>query len=497
MMIIFVMEQIEVENSDFANSNTGTWKKRIDVQIKTQRDGLQELRDTSAKERVSKLKQLEAYILSHRDELKKALHDDFKKPGAEVDMSEIYASLMELRHTIRHLKKWMAPKKVGAPLAIAATRSHIRYEPKGLVLIISPWNFPFVLTVSPLISAIAAGNSVIIKPSELSPHTSKFLQHMVDSLFADHEVSLFQGDKEVAQHLLSKRFDHIFFTGSPRVGKIVMKAAAEHLTSVTLELGGKSPAIVDATAGDHLEDAVDKIIWGKFVNAGQTCIAPDYVLVHEHLEEHFLALLKKKLEQIYQTEITTKEQSDHYASIVNTNHFNRLKCLLDDATAAGSRVVTGGHCDCDEQQRFIAPTVLANVTKDSPLMQEEIFGPLLPVLTYSSKKEAVEMINRRPNPLALYLFSSDKKATNYFLNHTSAGGSCVNETLLQFMHTRLPFGGAGNSGIGKSHGIYGFRAFSNERPVLRSSIRFSPTKVFYPPYTAKVRKMIDWLIRFF
>jgi len=477
------------------NGNTQSWKEHIDTQIETQRNTLQELRDTSAKERISKLKRLETYILSHRDELKKALHDDFKKPEAEVDMSEIYASLMELRHTIRHLEKWMAPKKVSAPLAIAATRSHIRYEPKGIVLIISPWNFPFVLTVSPLISAIAAGNSVVIKPSELSPHTSEFLQHMVDSLFAKHEVSLFQGDKEIAQHLLSKRFDHIFFTGSPRVGKIVMKAAAEHLTSVTLELGGKSPAVVDSTAGDYLEDAVDKIIWGKFVNAGQTCIAPDYVLVHEQLEERFLVLLKEKLEQTYPTELASKEQSDHYASLVNAHHFTRLKHILDDALAAGSRLVTGGHCD--EQQRFIAPTVLTGVSEESPLMKEEIFGPLLPVLTYSSKKQAIEMINRRPNPLALYVFSSDSTSTDYFLSHTSAGGSCVNETLLQFMHTRLPFGGAGNSGIGKSHGIYGFRAFSNERPVLRSSTRFNPVKVFYPPYTPKVQKMIDWLVRFF
>ena len=481
------------------NSESGSdadgWKQRIDSQLAVQRSGLQELCNTSAKKRISKLKRLETYILDHRSELKKALHDDFKKPGTEVDLSEVYATLMELRHTIRHLKKWMAPQKVHAPLAIAATKSHIRYEHKGLVLIISPWNFPFVLTIAPLISALAAGNSIVLKPSELTPNTSDFLQTLVDTLFTDTEVSLFQGDKQVAQYLLQKRFDHIFFTGSPRVGKIVMKAAAEHLTSVTLELGGKSPAIVDTTAGDHLEDAVDKIIWGKFVNAGQTCIAPDYVLVHEHLEDRFLAAIKKKLEQTYQTEIVKKERSNSYTSIVNAHHFNRLKRVMDDSIAVGARIVAGGHCD--EEQLFIAPTVLADIEEHSPLMQEEIFGPLLPVLTYSSNEQAVELINRQPNPLALYVFSSDSASTEYFLSHTSAGGSCVNETLLQFMHTRLPFGGAGHSGIGKSHGVYGFRAFSNERPVLKSPTRFSPTKVFYPPYTPKIKKMIDWLVRFF
>jgi len=461
--------------------------------LQKQRKNRFKIHSTTAEERITKLKKIEEYILEHRKEIQNAIHADFSKPASEVDLSEIYATLMEIRHARKNLKDWMFPEHVAAPLSIFTTKSHIRYQPKGVVLIIAPWNFPFVLTVAPLISAIAAGNCVVLKPSELTPNTSRMLEKMVKDLFSEDEVALFRGDKQVAQALLAQRFDHIFFTGSPRVGKIVMKAAAEHLTSVTLELGGKSPGIVDKSA--NLDDAADKIVWGKFVNAGQTCIAPDYLLVHQNIKNELLEHLSAKLSQRYGDEVNHAKQSANYTSIVNTQHFERLKKMLDSTLEEGAELVTGG--SMDKKSCFMSPTVLHKVNKTMPVMQEEIFGPLLPVLTYETKEQATAYVNSRPNPLALYVFSNDNDATEYFLENTSAGGSCVNETLLQFMNNRLPFGGAGNSGIGKSHGKYGYRAFSNERPVLKSPSKLSPTKLFYPPYTPKVKKMIGWLIKYF
>jgi len=475
------------------DTEEGTLSREIGRILSLQRKHRFELHNTSAKVRITKLKRLEKYILTHRSEIKQALYNDLKKPAPEADLSEIYTTLMEIRHCCKHLKSWMFPEHVSAPLSISTTKSYIKYESKGVVLIISPWNFPFALTVAPLISAIAAGNCVVLKPSEMTPHTSDFMQKMVSDIFSENEVVLFQGDKEVARELLKNRFDHIFFTGSPRVGRIVMKAAAEHLTSVTLELGGKSPAIVDSTA--NVDDAVDKLVWGKFINAGQTCIAPDYLLVPETLEQDILQKLTSALEKTYRQEIVKGKQSENYTGIVNSKHAERLKMLLDDAVKAGSELVTSGYFD--EEEPFISPVILRNVDDHMAIMQEEIFGPILPVLTYTSRQEIINFINSRPNPLALYIFSRDTKFNDYILNNTSAGSTCINETLLQFMHNRLPFGGAGNSGIGKSHGIYGFKAFSNARSVLKSPSRFSPTKLFYPPYTPKVKKMIDWLVRYF
>ena len=461
--------------------------------VKSMREDYRSDAPPSARERIDTLKRMEAWITDHREDIQQAIYRDFKKPSAEVDLSEVYVTLNEIRFTRKHLREWMAARTVSAPLAMIATHSEVRYEPKGVVLVIAPWNFPFMLTMAPVVSALAAGNRVVIKPSELTPHTSQLMQEMVDELFEPNQVSLFQGGKEVSQELLDQPFDHIFFTGSPRVGKIVMKAAAEHLTSVTLELGGKSPAIVDNTA--NLADTADKIVWGKFVNAGQTCIAPDYILVDHEVKEELLSELQRAVSEAYDSELKGN-QTDNYASIVNENHFERLSGLITQSVEAGAELVCGGTKNSDPSQRFLPPTILDGVTGEMPVMQEEIFGPILPVLTYDSLDDAIRFVNDRPNPLAFYTFTTTQRNEEYLFERTSAGGNCVNETLLQFMHKELPFGGAGFSGIGKGHGKHGFMAFSNERPVLQSPTKLSPTKLFYPPYTPKVKKMIDLLIRY-
>jgi len=445
---------------------------------------------TSAEERIGKLKRLRAYVMDHLEEIKGAMYADFRKPGAEALLGEVYALSGEIKHTIRHLKQWMRPQRVPTSLSLVGTTSQIVYEPKGNTLIISPWNYPFALAVKPLVSAIAAGNVAIIKPSELTPHTAAQVRKLVEALFPPEEVAVVEGDASVAQALLDLPFNHIFFTGSPAVGKVVMTAAAKHLASVTLELGGKSPCIVDETA--DLATTAEKVAWGKSINNGQTCIAPDYVLVHERVKDGFVQAYQAAVRRMYDPEGRGVEHSASYARIVNQRHFQRVKALLDDAVQKGARVSHGGRTI--ESEQFMEPTVLEGVTDSMKVMQEEIFGPLLPIVPYRDSEEVIQMVNSREKPLALYINSRNEANIRYFLERTSAGDTVINDVLLQFGNPELPFGGVNNSGLGKSNGFFGFQEFSNARGVMRR--QFGTMKFIYPPYTEKVERLIRFLSQY-
>jgi aldehyde dehydrogenase (NAD+) len=450
------------------------------------------LRQEDVTARRVRLRRLHDWLTANREAIQQALFADFRKPPAETDVTEIWASQVEIKHTLANLKDWMKPRKVGTPLALLGTRSWVQVEPKGVVLIIAPWNYPFYLALDPLASAIAAGNAIVIKPAEQTPATSALLRRMAEELFPPNEVLVIEGDKDVATDLLRLPWNHIFFTGSPSIGKIIMHAAAEHLSSVTLELGGKSPAVVDATA--DLRDAAEKIVWGKFINAGQTCVAPDYLLVEKSIEQKLIAELQAAITRLYNPEGVGIEQSTSFARIVNDHHFQRLLTLLHNAQTLGAEVVTGGASEAS--QRYIAPTLLRNVPAGAQVLQEEIFGPILPILTFDTLSEAADYINARLPPLAQYIFTQSAANRRYLLDTVSAGGAAVNETIIHLAHPDLPFGGIGNSGLGKAHGHAGFLAFSNEKGVLRQRVGRTGIKTMYPPYTSSVKRLIGWLLKY-
>ena len=457
----------------------------LDV-LTLQKSALLRLSTSSAAQRIEKLRRIESYLMQHKEDLCDALYADFKKPASEVVIAEMLGVKREINHTIKHLKSWMKPQSVSTPLMLLGTKGLVQYEAKGLCLIISPWNYPFNLSICPLVHAIAAGNAVILKPSELSPATAAFIQKMISSLFDKSEVAVFEGDATVSTFLLEQKFDHIFFTGSPEIGKVVMSAAAKHLTSVTLELGGKSPAIVGPEV--NVEEAAAKIAWGKFLNNGQTCIAPDYLYLHEKNYFSFLKALEATVETFYGKNIA---KSKDYARIVNRRHFDRIVSLLDDAKEKGAQVLFGGKTDADDC--FIEPTVLINCTPEMRIMQEEIFGPILPVMSFQDEVAVTASIRQGDKPLALYVFSTNTEFNQYILDHTSSGTSVVNDCLIQFGHNELPFGGVNHSGIGKSGGHYGFVEFSNQKSVVIQKTNL--LKNFYPPYGVKVRWMIDFVLK--
>lgn len=457
----------------------------IDV-LSLQKTALLRLSTSSAAQRIEKLRRIENYLMQHKADLCDALYADFKKPASEVVIAEMLGVKREINHTIKHLKSWMKPQSVSTPLMLLGTKGLVLYEAKGLCLIISPWNYPFNLSICPLVHAIAAGNAVILKPSELSPATAAFIQKMISSLFDKSEVAVFEGDATVSTFLLEQKFDHIFFTGSPAIGKVVMSAAAKHLTSVTLELGGKSPAIIGPEV--NVEEAAAKIAWGKFLNNGQTCIAPDYLYLHEKNYFSFLKALEATVETFYGKNVA---KSKDYARIVNRRHFDRLVSLLDDAKEKGAQVLFGGKTDVDDC--FIEPTVLINCSPEMRIMQEEIFGPILPVMSFQDEVAVTASIRQGDKPLALYVFSTNTEFNQYILDHTSSGTSVVNDCLIQFGHNELPFGGVNHSGIGKSGGHYGFVEFSNQKSVVIQ--RTNLLKNFYPPYGVKVRWMIDFVLK--
>ena len=458
-------------------------KAKIDTVFAQQKDYALELRKSDYRQRLSVLKRFETAFRGAHDRIHESAAADFGKPGAEVDLAEIMPVLTELKHVRKHLKEWMKPEPVKVTISMLGTKSKIVKEPKGVTLVVSPWNYPFNLTFGPMMWAIAAGNTVIIKPSEMTPKMSEVIGQIVKEAFRPEEVSMFEGEADVASYLTNLPFDHIFFTGSPAVGKHVMAAAAKNLTSVTLELGGKSPVIVDKSA--NLKKASKSIGWGKFNNNGQTCIAPDYIYVHESIKDKFVAEMTATIKSQYGLGADAGANSD-YCRVVNAGHHGRITRLLDDAKAKGGVVLTGGEVATESQ--FIAPTLIEGMSDDSAIMQEEIFGPLLPIITYSDINEVISYINAKPKPLALYIYSKDNKLTDKVIRETSAGDTCVNQTVMHFLHPNLPFGGVNNSGIGKSGGVWGFRAFTHERSVLVD--KHSSLSMFYPPYTPGVRKVI-------
>jgi len=440
------------------------------------------LRDVN--DRVTQLRQLRRFVVEEQVALTEALTRDLGKPAIEAYIAEIGFVLNEIDHTLKHIERWTRPRKVGLPIHQRPGSGRIVPEPLGTVLIIAPWNYPAQLLLAPLIAAIAAGNTAILKPSEIAPATAAVIDERLPNYLDGNVVQVVTGGVEETTELLAERWDHIFYTGNGTVGKIVMRAAAEHLTPVTLELGGKSPAIVTSTA--DVVVSARRIAWGKCTNAGQTCVAPDYVLVHESVADRFVTELGTAIKEFYGDDIGS---SPDYGRIVSERHFDRLQALLDGGGYGD--VAVGGRPNRDSL--CFPPTVLTDVAADSPVMSEEIFGPILPVLTYTDLKEAIEFVNARPKPLALYVFGEDDHDINRVLAHTSSGGVTVNHVLLHLAVPDFPFGGVGPSGMGSYHGEAGFNVFSHLKPVLRRGTKPDP-KIAYPPYTDFKQKLIRKLL---
>jgi len=464
--------------------------KDIQEIFKAQSQHQYTLGNSSASQRISRLNALQKAVeKTYRKDLQEALYKDFKKPAIETDLTEIHPVISEIKLVKKQLKSWMQPQRVKSPLVFIGSSAYVHHEPKGVCLIISPWNFPVNLTFGPLVSAIAAGNTVMIKPSEMTPNTAAVLADIVASIFKPEEVALFQGDVAVAQSLLSLPFNHIFFTGSPAVGKIVMNAAAKNLSSVTLELGGKSPTIVDASA--NIDQAAKKIAWGKFLNNGQICVAPDYLWVHESIKDAFVKAFIKHTTHFYTEQAA---QSTDYSRIVNENHFQRLANHLEDAKKNGGIIEMGGHVEASEN--YISPTLISGLTADATLLKDEIFGPILPLKTFKKIEEVIDYINAGEKPLALYLFSKKPAIIKQVLRNTRAGSTAINHSVVQYSNHHLPFGGSNNSGIGKAHGYYGFQEFSNQRSILKQ-FSFSAVEMLMPPYTPFKKKLSEWTTKWF
>ncbi len=424
--------------------------------------------------RRKQLRRLRRAIRKNEGVIMEALRKDLKKPPFESYAAEIGILYPEIRHAIWKLGSWAKTRRVKTPIIHFYSTSEVRYEPYGTALIISPWNYPFQLLIAPLVAAIAAGNCAVLKPSELAPATAKVIAKIIKETFPEEYITVVEGGVETTQALLAEKFDYIFFTGGTAVGRIVMRAASEHLTPVTLELGGKSPVIVDEDA--NLPVAARRLCWGKFFNAGQTCLAPDYLLVHKKVQKAFLDELRKTILSFYGEE---PRESPDYARIINERHFDRIMKLLKKG-----KIVQGG--ESDRKTRYIAPTIVEGVTHRDPIMEEEIFGPLLPVLTFRDLDEAIAMVNRLPRPLALYYFSKDEKKRERLLAGTSSGGGCINDTVSHVGSQELPFGGIGDSGMGRYHGRSGFETFSHQRGILTRSNR-PDMMLRYPPYGKKIR----------
>lgn len=437
----------------------------------------------SVDHRKKMLKELLCVIKKSHDEIIDALYNDFKKPAFESYVTEIHIVESELKFAIKNLIKWAKPKQIFPSLLNFPSSDYIYQEPYGNVLIISPWNYPFQLALLPVISAIAAGNIVTLKPSELTPYTSKLVEKIITKVFLNHSVKIVQGDAFVTQELLKNRWDYIFFTGSVAVGKIVAKAAAEFLTPVTLELGGKNPCIVDETAAIAL--TAKRIVWGKFINAGQTCIAPDYILVHKSIKEKLVAAILYEIEFAYSK---NQELSQDFARIINTKNFERLLQMLE-----GQNIIFGG--DSDSKSLYLSPTIVDEPNLQTKIMQEEIFGPILPIISYSDISNIENIILSFEKPLSLYVFSSNRKFAQSIISKYSFGGGCINDTVIHFSNKKLPFGGVGNSGIGNYHGKYGFDTFSHKKSVVKKAT-WLEIPLRYAPYKNKlklIKKVLHWL----
>ena len=449
------------------------------------------LRQCTATGRRATLADLLEAILDRKDAILDAELCDLGKHPTETNITELLPLVGELKHAMAHLKRWMKPQRIRPTLATLGTKSRVLYQPRGRCLVISPWNYPLSLALGPLISAVAAGNTVILKPSEFTPNTNKVVKDIIGAVFVQNEVAVVEGAADTAAELLSLPFDHIFVTGSPAVGKKVMAAAAANLASVTLELGGKSPVVVDASA--DLESAAEHIIWGKMINAGQTCIAPDYVYVHRDVADRFVELCRNTIARRFGATDAAIRNSPDFSRMIHPRHAERVTWLIDEAVRSGSQIACGGTSDIEN--RYVAPTLLRDVPAGTQIRQEEIFGPVLPILTFDSLDKVIAEINAAPKPLALYAWTRDACTVNALRTHTSSGSLCVNLCLQQFAQHNLPFGGVNNSGIGNAHGFFGFRAFSHERAVM-SAGPLSALKLLFPPYDAGKRRLSELLIKY-
>ena len=451
----------------------------IPVLIQQQREFFRTEQTQEISFRLEQLAKLKQSIIDRQEAILQASKADLGRPAFEAYFE--IATLSEINLTFKNLKTWAKPQRVKSPIDQFPASAWIQPDPLGVVLIIGPWNYPFQLIMSPLVGAIAAGNCAILKPSEHAPHTSRVLAELIADTFAPSYIAVVEGDASVSQQLLAEKFDHIFFTGGTAIGRIIMTAAAQYLTSVTLELGGKSPCIVDSDI--HLDHAAKRIAWGKLINTGQTCIAPDYLLVHRQIKTDLVTRIKHYIRDFYGED---PAQSPDYGRIIHDRHFERLIAFLDRG-----EIILGGEYNLDE--RYLAPTLIDGVTWDDPVMQEEIFGPILPILTYDELEAAIFQVNARPKPLALYFFSRDRRKQERILQGTSSGGVCLNDTVMQVGVNALPFGGVGESGIGSYHGKASFDTFSHFKSVLKRNF-WLDLEWRYAPYTAQKLKQLKRIV---
>ena len=465
--------------------------KRI-FNLQSKASNVLSLRNSSYKERVEKIKSIRTFISNDANHKKiaDALYKDLKKSNEEVISTEITPTLLNIKQVLKNLKQWMKDEHVPSPLTMVGTSSYIKYESKGNILLISPWNYPIFLSLYPLIYAIASGNSVILKPSEISTHSSKVIKNIIQTLFKENEVAVIEGSVEESTELLKLPFNHIHFTGSPRVGKIVMEAAAKNLSGITLELGGKSPVIVDGTG--NIKNIAQKIAWAKTLNCGQTCIAPDFALLKKENLQDFITHFKNSVAQFYNVSNQGIEKSSDYGRIVDDINFKRIDAILKDAVKKGAKIETGG--EINSKEKYMSPTLLSNVNQDMLVMQEEIFGPILPVITFENNSDVIELFQKMPSPLAIYIMSSNKKNIKYFMDNTVSGGVCINELMLTVVNPNLPFGGVNNSGIGKSGGKHSFNDFSNKKGIVKKNFG-NFLKLVYPPFKKSIFKYFKHIVK--
>ncbi len=455
---------------------------KLKALVEKQRAYFMEGKTLSVETRLAALNRLEKAILANEEAISRALKEDLGKSPTESYMCETGMTLAELSYVKKHLRSWNRDRRVMTPMAQFHARSFTVREPYGVVLIMSPWNYPLQLALEPLIGALAAGNCCIVKPSAYSPATSAVIAKLLRESFPEEYVAVVEGGRQENQGLLAQKFDYIFFTGGVNVGKLVMEKASAHLTPVTLELGGKSPCIIDESA--NLKLAARRLVFGKYLNCGQTCVAPDYVLVHEKVKEEFLGLVKKEIVRMFGERPL---ENPDYGKIINRKHFERLLGLLNR-----EKLIFGG--ESDPEALRIAPSILDNVTEEDAVMQEEIFGPILPVLTVRSMEEALSFVNARPKPLAFYVFTQDKKVEQLFLRRASFGGGCINDTVIHLATSAMGFGGVGSSGMGSYHGKKSFETFSHEKSIVKK-YNWIDLPMRYQPYTQMKDKMIRMFLK--
>ena len=455
---------------------------RIEDVVKQQRAFFERKETFDVNYRIRYLKKLKETILEYQQDIYQALKEDLGKSVSESYMCEVGLTLSELSYQIKHIKKWNRPKRHRTDLANFHGKSYSVYEPYGVVLVMAPWNYPFMLTMEPVIGAVAAGNCVVAKPSAYSPATSAIIKKILEKVFEEEYVTVVEGGRAENTELLEQKFDYIFFTGGVTVGRLVMEKASRHLTPVSLELGGKSPCVIDKTA--NLKLAAKRLAFGKYLNLGQTCVAPDYLLIDQEIKDEFLKIFIDTVKKMYgDSPLDNKD----YGKMINEKHYTRVMGFIDR-----EKVVLGGQGREDELR--IEPTILDHVAAEDAVMQEEIFGPILPVLTNAKLEEAVNFIEERPHPLALYIFSNDKKVQKYFTEKLAFGGGCINDTVLHLATSRMGFGGVGNSGMGAYHGIQSFRTFTHEKSILKK-YNWIDMPMRYQPYSTFYDKVVRMFLR--